>query len=253
MVMEFEGLASTRWTSNTPRPFARAPGSGTQGLSGFAASPATIQGDDILVTAKKWAFEVVRLPIEAGKIPSMLLQLRFTDRGTFSFVGQLDAQILPMLKKAGFKTSKATSFTPIGVKWARAALGGDLYYPVVQSPAELAGLRYSGNAVTLPWTSAQSVSASELSKLPSNIYVYTVAVTSNDNTMTDAQGAQALSVIHTWLQNQNAGAYMTGKATVLGSDPSIFPGPITPATAAVSGLALIIAWNMLADHMRLRG
>lgn len=251
MGMEFESLGSTRWTSNSARPFARSPGAGTQGLSGFAATPATIQGDDILVTAKKWAFEVVRLPVEAGKIPSMLLQLRFTDRGTYSFVGQLDAQILPALKKAGFKTSKATSFTPIGVQWTRAALGGDLYYPVVSSPAELAGLRYSGNAVTLPWTAAQSTDATELSKLPSNIYVYTVAVTSNDNTMTDAQGAQVLSVIHTWLQNQTAGAYMTGKATLLGSDPSVFPGPVTPAVAAVSGLALIIAWNMLSNHARL--
>ncbi len=254
MVMEFESnLGSTRWTSNSARPFARSPGAGTQGLSGFAATPATIQGDDIQVLAKKWAIEVSRVDntVKDG-IPAMLVQLRFTDRGTLALVSQLDAQILPPLKAAGFKISKSTSFSPIAVTWTKQALGSDLYYPVVASPAELAGIKYAGNAVTLPWTSAQAVSPSELAKLPSNIYVYTFAVTGKDNLMTDAQGAAVLSSLHDWLQKQQAGAYMTGKATLMNVSKGVFPS-ISPVAVGVSGLILAAAWEMISTHMRTRG
>jgi len=253
MVMELAGLGSTRWTSNSPRPFARSPGAGVGGLpmSGFSATPADIQGEDMYAFAKRWDFEVVRLPLEVGKIPSMLVQLRFTDRGTFAFAGQLDAQILPPLRAAGFKVSKATSFNPVAVSWKTQALSSDLYYPVVAAPPELAGIRYSGNAVTLPWTSTQAVDVAELGKLPSSLYIYTFAVTSKDNTMSDAQGAQVLSLVQNW-KNSQPKAYATGKMTLLGSDLNVFErgGGVTPLAAGVGGLVLIVAWNLLSPHIK---
>ena len=245
------GLASTRWTTNTPWPFARSPGAGTSGISGFSATPATIQGDDIQVLAKKWDFEVVRNAPVIGapnQIPIMFVQLRFTDRGMISSAAQLDAQILPPLRSAGFKTSKATSFNAVPVSWKITTVTGTaLYAPVVDAPADLAGIRYSGNAVTLPWTGADP---KQLSALPSNMYVYSFAVTSKNDSMTDAEGAQVLSLVRAWLQGQSAKAYATGKATLMSGDKSLFVTPITPVAAGAFGLILVVAWNMLSPHIK---
>jgi hypothetical protein len=262
------GLGSVSWTDNSPRVFARSPGAGmglwpgpknhplnnngpyglvlTRGddLSAFeaqAVDPRTqLAVDEDRIEARWRGFDVSVQPIEKGKVPSMLVKFYFTDRGVLT-QAQLDAQLPAELKKAGLKVSSQTKLEAVPVTW-RWQREGDMYYPVVSLPAQLAGTRYAGLAFnTSAGDQFKRPTAERLAALPSAVYVYTFVVTGTDNTFSDASGAATLSVMRSWLSKSPAGASSPGgAAVVLGSDASIF-GPIpTPGPASVFGWGLLL-------------
>jgi hypothetical protein len=284
MTFEIGTLESTRWTSNSPRPFARAPGAGlgdgivrrprraatTSYESGFAADPVGGEQEPIRVLGS-WPVTVTKKAVLQGEIPAALVQLYFTDRGTVSQTA-LDEGIYKRVREGGFKVSRASKFEPVAVKWAwKHDTQADFYYPVVSSPAKLAGMKYAGNAIQLP---AYNAAPSDLAKLPSKLYVYTFAVTTKENVFSDGDGAKLLSLLRMTLGNTLpvTKAYANVHVTLLGSKPSVFnggvtpspgpapgptpgpsPTPITPVPAPVavtlSSLVLIAAINLLTPHI----
>lgn len=257
MTME---LGSTRWTSNTPHPFSRSPGAGGRSLrglheSGFAAEtlPASTVLPDIHVIPKQWPFAVKQEPVGAGMIPSIVIRMRYTDRGTLT-QAVLDKNIYQYLEKNGFKVSAATSFKPVRVTWKwMHDTQADFYYPVVATPVELAGLRYAGNAVTLPVYSADP---KVIAKLPSEIYVYTMAATTpapGGGTMTDAEAARVLSFVRQAMMDMaSAGGYAHVLFTTRGCPCEVFGScqPVPPiVVAGFSSLLLLVAYNMVAPHI----
>jgi hypothetical protein len=254
------GLASTSWTSTSAHPFGPAPGAGT-GLgytSGFAAQRApetAISFDDEKVITER-AIEVRREQLRSGEIPSMVLRLRFTDRGSVS-KGILDAQVKGLFKKAAYKTSRATSFKPVNVQWRWEQIGSEatgdrpLFVPVVAA-GPYAGLRYAGPAFP---ESLYEPDAETLAKLPNQIWVYTVAVTSANNAMSDADGAQALTILKQAIVNLEAtNSYQVPLAVVRGCPIGTFepvPRPVPPPIlkTGIATLALLVAYNMVASHV----
>ncbi len=251
MVMQ---LGSTRWTSTSATPFGPAPGGGIGQLhdSGFSAQrtgePGTVM--DPLLVLGRGPFTVRRQTVSVGETPAMVIQFRYTDRGALT-KAQLDQQVQDFLKKAGYKVSRTTSFKPQSVTWRwEHDKQADFYFPVVDGPAALSGMRYAGNAVSLP---VYQASADLLAKLPNSIYLYTVAVTSPVNEMNDGNAAQVLTLLKQAMVNMApADAYANVLATLKGVPASLF-GPVKRAVplakAGMSGLILIAAWNMLSPHI----
>jgi hypothetical protein len=275
MVMEvgkplgrFAGLGATRWTSTVPTPFGPAPGGGRFGevfSSGFAAEQEPViesergqkvefSFDDQKVAAKT-GYTVKKEP--SPGIPSIVIRLRFTDRGALT-QGILDSQVKEFIKNAGYKVSRATSFKPQDVMWRWAVIGSEaagdvpIYVPEVASPAEYMGIRYSGSAYPNP---LYQPSAETLAKLPNQIWVYTVGVTSKNNTMTDGEGAQVLTLLKQAMINMfKYSAFANILATVRGCPRNVFeaPEPDLPAPVVAgmfSSLILIVAWNMMSTHV----
>lgn len=279
MVMEFEsarwtdngpqpfrtapggGLAATRWTSTVPTPFGPAPGGGRLGgmfESGFAAEAAVPVGPnpgivmDPIKIIGKGPFTVKREPVQSGQIPSMVVRMRYTDRGSLT-QGTLDAQVKALLKRANFKVSIASSFKPLDVTWRyEHDATDDFYFPVIQTPTALLGMRYSGNAARLPVYSADP---NTLAKMPNQIWVYTMAITSGDNTMSDGEAAQALTLLKQAMVNMaNTHSYANVELTLRGCPPALFEAPVkpplpAPIKASASALLLLVAYNMLSPHI----
>jgi hypothetical protein len=277
MVMEIGGAVggfeSTRWTSTAATPFGPAPGAG-RGLgytSGFHAAPVNpnaIQMDPLLVLGKG-PFTVKREPFLAGETPSMVVRFIFTDRGATT-QGVLDASVKAFLKNAGFKASKATSFKPESVTWRwQIDPGGTFYYAIVQTPEKWKGMRYAGGAVGSG--PVYEPSAALMAKLPTQLWVYTVAFTSGQSTMSDSDGARAITLLKQAMVNM-ADAKMQSYAhvhVVVRSCPgSLFengdkpvpvppvpippvpPVPIPPiAKTGLTMLGLLIAYNMISPHI----
>jgi len=265
MVME---LGSTRWTSNSPRPFARAPGAGLSAYqakytSGFSAElvnglvPAPPAGktgvtmDPILVLGKG-PFTVRKEPIAADDIPSMLVRFRYTDRGGLTKT-DMDKNLHAFLQKAGFKVSKATKLESVPVTWKwEYDKPADFYYPVVLAPQAMSGMRYSGNAVSLPVYTAD---ADKLAKLPKQVWVYTFAVTSAHETMTDGEAAQVVTLLKQAMVNMaKFNAYANVELVVKGAPRGVFGAAPAqkmpqPVKGAFSALILLVAYNMLAPHI----
>lgn len=252
------GLGSTRWTSTVPTPFGPAPGGGGVGgmfESGFAAQEQSIDMDAERILAKG-PFTVKKEEVKPGDIPSMVVRFRYTDRGALT-KDTLDTKVKTFLKRAGFKVSKASSFKPVNVTWKWGTMGqeaaGDmpLYVPVVATPAPYGGLRYAGAAFGAP---LYAPDAKALEPMPNQIWVYTVAITSAVNTMTDGESAKALTLLKQSMINMAAAnAYGTVLATMRGCPRSVFGAK--PAMASVakgvgwSSLILVVAYNMLVPHI----
>jgi len=247
--MSFE---STRWTSNTPHPFAPAPGAGVGEMldrrqrkpatvnfeSGFAAEAfgAEYTLPDQIVKAKG-PFIVKRKPVGLGETPAALIQIYFTDRGTIN-QAQLDQNIFGAIKQRGFIMSAGTKFESLPVSWAWRKMPAadkytkDLYFPVVVTPKYLDGMVYSGSAVS----SAElmdanfSPTAAVLAKLPKQLWVYTFAVTNPQKQFTDADGAQVLTLLKkSWsVVLPYAGASAYGYVTLLGAKPDVFGNGVVP-------------------------
>ncbi len=274
-------LDSTRWTSTAITPFGPAPGAGvglgvglgagvrrprraatTAFESGFAAEPvgAETQADELRVLAKKWAITVTKKSVAQGEVPAALVQFYFTDRGVIS-QGILDKNLYGVAKNAGYKVSKTAKFEPIPVTWTwKHDKQADFYYPVVKQPVVLAGMPYAGNAVKLPVYSEKAASAAT-ANLPSQLYVYTFAVTTGENSFTDEDGAKLLTLLRQAILSQpyqTAAAYANVRVTLLGANPEVFgngvtpeptppspkPGP-SPVVLGVSAIALIAIFNSL--------
>lgn len=248
-------LGSTKWTSNSPHPFSRSPGAGMGALheTGFAAQEQSIDMDSERILAKG-PFSVRKLPVTPGDIPSMLISFRYTDRGSLT-KKQLDANVKAFLKKASFRASKASSFKPVDVTWKWGTIGveasGDvpLYVPVVASPGTYEGLRYSGNLFSAP---LYSPDAKALAPLPNQIWVYTVVITSQTETMTDGESAQALTLLKQAMINMSkANAYAKVLITLRGCPRKVFEskgGPVIPK-AGWDALILLVAYNMIVPHI----
>lgn len=245
------GLGSTKWTSNTPHPFARAPGGG-MGLasSGFEAQEQSIDMDEERIESLG-PFTVERQEIKPGDIPSMVIKFRYTDRGTLT-KAKLDAKVKTFLAQSGYRTSKASSFQPANVTWKWGTIGveasGDvpLYVPVVATPSPYAGIRYSGNKFGAPmYTPDMNV----LAPLPNQIWIYTVVITSSADTMTDGESAQALTLLKQAMVNMApALAYSTVLITLRGCPLGVFKTKLasTPlAKAGWSSLILYVAYQMV--------
>ena len=276
MVMEVGEFGSTRWTSNTARPFAPAPGAGlgrVRRSSGLRGYHNTGFAADELVPVTEFVFEnqrvtvpstftVRRKPLESGLIPSMLVRMRYTDRGTLT-KARLDADVYDFIKRAGYKVSRASSFDPTPVTWrwqaeAPGAVGapqvfsqeqapaGAYYQPVVATPPELAGIKYFGSQLAGLLSSPEPA---VLNRMPSEMYIYTFAVTSSRNTMSDAEAAQALTLIKQAMVNMaSARGYATVEATLLGSPSNVFPEEPS-VMLGLSPLILLAAWNMISSHV----
>lgn len=246
MVMENEGLAKSKWTSTVPHPFGPAPGGGTGGLgstrwtstvptpfgpapgggsfggvfeSGFAAEtvgdPTEQMHADELVLAKRWSIDVTRK--QAPGVPSMVVSLRFTDKGTLT-KDVLDKHVKALLAKSGFRVSRNTLWqrTPVQWRWERS---GTIYYPVISS-GPLEGLRYAGNAIELP---VYDPTDKALAQLPGTINIYTIALTSKNWDLTDADGARAITLIKQAIVNmQPYNAYSKVAAVLRGVETSVF-------------------------------
>lgn len=250
------GLGSTRWTSTVPTPFGPAPGGGMGGgmfESGFAVTEQRIDMDAERILAKG-PFTVKKEEIQPGDIPSMVVRFQYTDRGSLT-KPQLDMKVKAFLKKAGYKVSEASSFKPVNVTWKWGTMGveatGDvpLYVPVVATPAPYEGLRYAGAVFGAP---LYAPDAKALEPMPNQIWVYTVAITSSADTMTDGEAAQALTLLKQAMINMSpANAYATVIVTLRGCPLSVFgqkPG-ITLAKAGWSSLLLVVAYNMVTMHV----
>jgi hypothetical protein len=252
------GLASTRWTSTVPTPFGPAPGGGSFGGvydSGFAAEPVknvTFE-DDIIINAD-WKIHVTEKPIAAGKVPSMVLQFFITDRG-LADKKTFDTLIHKFLQDGGYKVSLQTSFKSESVAWQwkkeEEVPGFAFYYPVVASPAKWAGLRYSGNALDV--TAIHAPTDAMLQRLPNHVYLYTMALTSANNSMSDGDSAQALTLVKQGLINMNRDLRINVStqiaATITGCPESVFKKPVKPVVKGViSSLILVAAWEMLATQ-----
>lgn len=266
MVMELGDFSGTRWTNNSPRPFSRAPGAGfgdvatqrrprraatTDYDSGFAADPVNETFEDEQRITVDTSIKVKRLPVAQGEIPSALVKLQFTDRGTLS-KENLDANVHQLLKHNGFRVSLATSLTPVDVTWAwKQDPKADLFFPVIKTPKSLAGIRYAGSAIDLGLQTTRN--STLLAKLPNQVYVYSFAVTSPQNNMTDADSAKLLTLIkqaYSNMHNSGFNAYGTTDVTLLGSPTRVFDvvSAITPAVLGLSGIVLLIAYNMIAQN-----
>ncbi len=249
------GLGATRWTSNSARPFSRAPGAGggLRGLkgfeTGFAADP--VNEEPAITVVGQGPFTVTQQPALAGEIPSLFIQFVYTDRGLLN-KERLDASVRDLLQRSGFRTSKATDFKPVAATWRLVhEPQADFYFPVIATPAQFAGLRYSGNALVLP---LHSNDASALGKLPPSVYVYSLAATSNSNTMTDADAARALTLLRqamTTMANGGMNAYAHVNIVRRSSPADVFGdgglGPV--AKLGISSLILVVAANMLSSHI----
>lgn len=250
------GLGAARWTSTVPTPFGPAPGGGSMGGmydSGFAATPQSIDMDAERILAKG-PFSVKKEPIAGSDIPSMVIRFRYTDRGALT-KGQLDTRVKAFLKKAGFKVSKASSFKPVNVAWKWGTMGAEaagdvpLYVPVVASPPAYEGLRYAGAVFGEP---LYAPDAKALEPMPNQIWVYTVAITSAADTMSDGESAQALTLLKQAMINMApANAYGTVLATVRGCPRDVFgkKPEVTLAKAGWSSLILYVAYNVLSLHV----
>ena len=249
-------LGSTKWTSNNPHPFSRAPGGGMGALheTGFAAQDQSIDMDmDSERILAKGPFKVQRLPVTPGDIPSMLISFRYTDRGSLT-KQLLDAKVKAFLQKASFRVSKSSSFKPVDVTWKWGTMGkeasGDvpLYVPVVASPGAYEGLRYSGNLFSAP---LYAPDAKALAPLPNQIWVYTMVITSQTETMSDGESAQALTLLKQAMINMSkANAYATVLITLRGCPRKIFGPKSGPAIkkAGWDALLLLVAYNMIVPH-----
>jgi hypothetical protein len=230
--------------------------------SGFAAEQVGASGivmNDIHVIPKQWPFAVKQEPVGAGMIPSIVIRMRYTDRGLLT-QASLDKNVHQFLKNNGFVVSRATSFKPVQVTWKwMHDKQADFYYPVIATPGELAGLRYSGNAVTLPVYSADP---KVIAKLPSEIYVYTMAATRAllhgipgrgfVGSMTDGDAAQVLTLVRQAMMGMaSAQGYAHVLFTTRGCPEEVFidPKPIDPVVVGFSSLLLIVAYNMVSTHI----
>jgi hypothetical protein len=254
-------LGSTRWTSTVPTPFGPAPGGGSFGGvydSGFAADPVTEYGEgemaDDWIVKGEWDINVIKKPVAAGKVPSMVLQFFITDRG-IADKASLDKDVHDFLKASGYKVSLKTSFqtVPVTWKWAKEASvpGLDFYHAAIATPAKYAGLWYAGSAMS---DTIYTPSDELLKKVPNHVYIYTMALTSASNTMTDGDSAQALTLIKQGLINMNRDLgvriYTQINATITGCPHSVFVTPVKPVVKGViSSLILIAAWNMIATQI----
>ena len=262
------GMAGTRWTSTVPHPFAPAPGAGLSAYkaeytSGFAAEPADglvpapppgqsgVTMDPILVLGKG-PFAVRKEPIKPDEVPSMVVHFRYTDRGGLT-KAMMDKGLHAFLKKAGFKVSKATKLQSVPVTWRwEYDKQADFYFPVVLTPKDMSGMRYSGSAVSLPVYTAD---ADTLAKLPRQIWVYTFAVTSAHETMTDGEAAQVVTLLKQAMVNMaKYNAYANVELVVKGAPRGVFgsrPAQTMPqpVKGAFSALLLLVAYNMVAPHI----
>jgi len=223
---------------------------------GLAAEPVpspdiTLEPERILA---KGPFTVKREAITPGDTPSLVVRMRYTDRGTLT-QKQLDDNVKALLKKSGFKTSIASSFKPQDVTWRWGTIGkeaaGDvvLYVPEVSSPPAYEGIRYAGSLFPNP---LYDPSANVLATMPNQIWVYTVAVTSGRSTMTDGDAAQALTLLKQAMVNMApAGGYASVLITLRGCPPGLFEAPAKAALvqAGWSALILLVAYNMVAPHI----
>lgn len=243
--MSFE---STKWTSNSPAPFAPAPGAGYEGVrpastnyeSGFAVSPAyedwSLSDENVKVA--RWAFKVRKKRVLQGQVPSALVQIYLTDRGAFT-QPQLDVSFFTPIRNTGFLMnvggSKLESL-PVTWGWKREPAADkytrDLYYPVVVSPSSLAGMKYAGNAISNAEMMDLSFSPNDaqLARLPKQLWVYSFAVTDPNKQMTNADAAQLLTLLKAgWISSfPQADAYGYGYVTFVGAKPSVFDGPVPP-------------------------
>lgn len=258
MVMENEGLASTDWTSTVPHPFGPAPGGAMSGLastrwtstvatpfgpapgggrlggvydSGFAAErvvPPTQVHPDELVLAERFKIQVTRKDTPGN--PAMVVSMRYTDKGLLT-KSVLDKQVKELLAKSGFRVSKNTLWqrTPVSWRWERS---GTIYYPVVAS-GPLEGLRYAGNAIELPVIDPTDKA---LAQLPGTIDIYTIAITSKDWSLDDADAARALTLIKQAIINmERFNAYQSVAAVVRGVETSVFDGKASPVAKEPKG------------------
>jgi hypothetical protein len=272
-------LGATRWTSNTPRPFARAPGGGMGTVatpfgrlpaggrlggvfeSGFAAeavgpaaSNVVMNPEKILVNSR--LFTVKREPVTGNDVPALVARFRYTDRGTLT-KEVLDAKVAGLMKKAGFKVSTVTSFKGVNVTWRWEKIGAEaagdvpIYVPVVAAPAEYAGLRYAGSAFR------QSLYAPDdkvLASMPNQLWIYTVAFTSAHDSMADGEAAQALTLLKQAVADmEGSESYGTILATLRGCPRELFGpviGPVIPkpVKAGFSALLLLVAYNFITAH-----
>ncbi len=261
------GLASTRWTSTVPTPFGPAPGAGSMGEvynSGFAAQPVadpSISLEPEVITSKG-PITVVHGPRKDGETPSLVISMRFTDRGAIT-QELLDKQIHAFLKTTGFKVSKAASFKAVNVSWRWGKMGAEaagdvaLYVPEVAS-GPYAGLRYAGAAYPEP---LYQPSPQTLARMPRQIWVYTMAVTSAHNTMSDGDAAQALTLLKQAMINLAGSGHggsigRPGVIVTLRTCPSgIFGGNgkkiviSKPVKTGFSALLLLVAYNMISPHV----
>jgi hypothetical protein len=195
------GLGSTRWTSTVPTPFGPAPGGGSFGAvydSGFAATRegqviqtepgkrtyVEMEAEKVLA---KGPFTVIEGPQTEGEIPSIVVNMRFTERGTITQAA-LDKSTLDLLRGAGFKTSKKSAFKSVKVRWTWGKIGaqaaGDvpLYVPQV-ADGPYKGLRYAGPKFMQ--AGLYEPEPKVLAAMPPVIWVYSLAATSAHSTMTD--------------------------------------------------------------------
>jgi len=250
-------LASTRWTSTVPHPFAPAPGGGMGYISGFHAAPANeeITVDPLLVLGRG-PFTVKKEPFVSGQTPSMVVRFVFTDRGRAN-KSVLDAQVRELMRKAGYKTSKVTSFKSEPVTWRwQQDKGGTFYMAVVQTPKKWAGMRYAGQALGVG--PVYEPDAALLGKLPTQLWVYTVALTTAYDTMSDADGAQTITLLKQAMVNManaGVGSYAHVIATVRSCPSEVFGKvikPVAKASVAKTGsaaLLLLFAYNLLSPHI----
>lgn len=270
------GLGSTRWTSTVPTPFGPAPGAGMGEVynSGFAA---TRNGAIIQTTPGKATYvemeaereyvrgpyAVVEGPRKAGEIPSLVISMRFTERGAVT-KELLDKTIRDTLKTANYKVSRSTSFKSVQVGWGWGKVGavasGDVpfYVPRVAS-GPYKGLGYRGPVLS----GAPGVYEPDprmLAKMPSTIWVYTVAVTSAHNTMSDGDAAQVLTLFKQallTLANTASGESLghPGAIISLRTCPhAVFGGTqraaiSKPLKTGFSALVLLVAYNMISTHV----
>lgn len=264
-----KGFGSTRWSSTSIAPFGPAPGANALGEgmsrhprqkattdfeSGFAAEPVESEfvapGETVL---GRWPVKVMQRSVTQGQIPAALVQVYLTDRGTLT-QPQLDQGLLQAVRGAGYRISKAVKLEPVSVTWVWRH-EPDFYYPVVSTPSNLAGMKYAGNAITLP---AYSAAPAELAKLPRQMYVYTFAATTAQSTMTDADAAKLLSTLKAAMASTlpAAQAYANVYFTRLGAPEDAFgpAGGSVPAVAKLgfSALALIAAVNIFSQQVKVR-
>ncbi len=248
------GLASTQWTSTSARPFGPAPGAGVAGLeSGFAAQevkPFAFDDERIRVDQ---AFSVKKQPVAANEIPSMVIRFLFTDRGSIT-KGAMDKQVSALLKKAGYRVSIKSSFKPVTVRWKWGTIGkeaaGDtlLYVPVVAEPAAYAGLRYASSSHDEPLYAPDD---KKLSQVPTQIWVYTMAVTSASSSMTDGEAAQVLTLLKLARVNiakSGANAFSSVWLTMRGCPSTLFGGGKRPKKGGWSPILLVAAFEILRIH-----
>ena len=251
------GLASTKWTSTVATPFGPAPGGGRMGgmfESGFAAQEQSLTMDAEKIL-KQQAFSVKQEPVKPGDIASMVIRFVFTDRGTLT-KKQLDSLVYGLLKKAGYKVSLTSSYKSHNVTWRWGKIGveaaGDvpLYVPVVSAPAAYAGLRYAGNVFGAP---LYTPDAKAMAPLPGQIWVYTMAVPSAHDTMTDGDAAQVTTLLKQSrinIADAGADAYSTVWLTLRGCPVGLFKKAESKIVkAGWSSLLLLVAYNMVAPHI----